>query len=262
MWNFFRLENEHLNNCGEFRAIRACFVLSWTSNKSFKLIIIIISHSTGEVPLPFKAKLTTTIVNAAISGVQPENSPPAATTSGGSPSALAAAQSVPVRQTSRESPGFAAAAAAAATTSASSVVSTGPETPDAAATARSFFRNRQPMQAATSNDVPLLPALQTTAFRSADRPSRMPMASTAMLQYLAPLSREGSVEKDLNDSPSSADSATGLLADDDSKAPPSSVGMLPSIAPPLSPFLPTLQPPPMKKSQKSKQKSAADDDDD
>ncbi len=22
MWNFFRLENEHLNNCGEFRAIR------------------------------------------------------------------------------------------------------------------------------------------------------------------------------------------------------------------------------------------------
>lgn len=22
MWNFFRLENEHLNNCGEFRAVR------------------------------------------------------------------------------------------------------------------------------------------------------------------------------------------------------------------------------------------------
>lgn len=22
MWNFFRLENEHLNNCGKFRAIR------------------------------------------------------------------------------------------------------------------------------------------------------------------------------------------------------------------------------------------------
>ena len=22
LWNFFRLENEHLNNCGEFRAIR------------------------------------------------------------------------------------------------------------------------------------------------------------------------------------------------------------------------------------------------
>jgi hypothetical protein len=22
IWNFFRLENEHLNNCGEFRAVR------------------------------------------------------------------------------------------------------------------------------------------------------------------------------------------------------------------------------------------------
>lgn len=22
VWNFFRLENEHLNNCGEFRAVR------------------------------------------------------------------------------------------------------------------------------------------------------------------------------------------------------------------------------------------------
>ena len=22
MWNFFRLENEHLNNCGQFRAVR------------------------------------------------------------------------------------------------------------------------------------------------------------------------------------------------------------------------------------------------
>lgn len=22
MWNFFRLENEHLNNCGKFRAVR------------------------------------------------------------------------------------------------------------------------------------------------------------------------------------------------------------------------------------------------
>ena len=24
MWNFFRLENEHLNNCGEYRAVRTC----------------------------------------------------------------------------------------------------------------------------------------------------------------------------------------------------------------------------------------------
>ena len=22
MWNFYRLENEHLNNCGQFRAVR------------------------------------------------------------------------------------------------------------------------------------------------------------------------------------------------------------------------------------------------
>ncbi len=27
MWNFFRLENEHLNNCGEFRAIRMSIFL-------------------------------------------------------------------------------------------------------------------------------------------------------------------------------------------------------------------------------------------
>ena len=27
MWNFFRLENEHLNNCGEFRAVRDISVM-------------------------------------------------------------------------------------------------------------------------------------------------------------------------------------------------------------------------------------------
>ncbi|VEL30800.1 unnamed protein product [Protopolystoma xenopodis] len=26
IWNFFRLENEHLNNCGEFRAVRDIFI--------------------------------------------------------------------------------------------------------------------------------------------------------------------------------------------------------------------------------------------
>ena len=25
IWNFFRLENEHLNNCGDFRVMRNCF---------------------------------------------------------------------------------------------------------------------------------------------------------------------------------------------------------------------------------------------
>ena len=27
MWNFFRLENEHLNNCGDFRAVRDISVM-------------------------------------------------------------------------------------------------------------------------------------------------------------------------------------------------------------------------------------------
>jgi hypothetical protein len=27
VWNFFRLENEHLNNCGEFRAVRDISVM-------------------------------------------------------------------------------------------------------------------------------------------------------------------------------------------------------------------------------------------
>ena len=26
IWNFFRLENEHLNNCGEFRAVRDIYL--------------------------------------------------------------------------------------------------------------------------------------------------------------------------------------------------------------------------------------------
>lgn len=27
MWNFFRLENEHVNNCGEFRAVREYLIV-------------------------------------------------------------------------------------------------------------------------------------------------------------------------------------------------------------------------------------------
>ena len=32
MWNFFRLENEHLNNCGQFRAVRDISIAPIDSN--------------------------------------------------------------------------------------------------------------------------------------------------------------------------------------------------------------------------------------
>lgn len=32
IWNFFRLENEHLNNCGQFRAVRDISVVPMESN--------------------------------------------------------------------------------------------------------------------------------------------------------------------------------------------------------------------------------------
>lgn len=32
MWNFFRLENEHLNNCGQFRAVRDISIAPINSN--------------------------------------------------------------------------------------------------------------------------------------------------------------------------------------------------------------------------------------
>ena len=32
MWNFFRLENEHLNNCGQFRAVRDISITPLTTN--------------------------------------------------------------------------------------------------------------------------------------------------------------------------------------------------------------------------------------
>jgi len=32
VWNFFRLENEHLNNCGQFRAVRDISIAPMNSN--------------------------------------------------------------------------------------------------------------------------------------------------------------------------------------------------------------------------------------
>ena len=38
LWNFFRLENEHLNNCGQFRAIRDISIAPITTGINFSLI--------------------------------------------------------------------------------------------------------------------------------------------------------------------------------------------------------------------------------
>lgn len=37
MWNFFRLENEHLNNCGQFRAVRDISITPIDSNDQNQL---------------------------------------------------------------------------------------------------------------------------------------------------------------------------------------------------------------------------------
>ena len=38
MWNFFRLENEHLNNCGQFRAVRDISIAPIDSSDLSQLI--------------------------------------------------------------------------------------------------------------------------------------------------------------------------------------------------------------------------------
>ena len=38
MWNFFRLENEHLNNCGNFRAVRDISITPITTNDQELLV--------------------------------------------------------------------------------------------------------------------------------------------------------------------------------------------------------------------------------
>ena len=37
VWNFFRLENEHLNNCGQFRAVRDISIAPLDANDSAAL---------------------------------------------------------------------------------------------------------------------------------------------------------------------------------------------------------------------------------
>ena len=37
VWNFFRLENEHLNNCGQFRAVRDISIVPIDSHDQEKL---------------------------------------------------------------------------------------------------------------------------------------------------------------------------------------------------------------------------------
>lgn len=39
MWNFFRLENEHLNNCGKFRAVRDISVAPIDQSDQVKLYL-------------------------------------------------------------------------------------------------------------------------------------------------------------------------------------------------------------------------------
>lgn len=38
IWNFFRLENEHLNNCGEFRAVRDISIAPIDAGDQAKII--------------------------------------------------------------------------------------------------------------------------------------------------------------------------------------------------------------------------------
>lgn len=48
VWNFFRLENEHLNNCGKFRAVRDISVAPIDSSDQ-TLIIKMMDESDGVV---------------------------------------------------------------------------------------------------------------------------------------------------------------------------------------------------------------------
>jgi hypothetical protein len=47
LWNFFRLENEHLNNCGKFRAIRDISIAPITTGVNFSLIHSKLSKEPG-----------------------------------------------------------------------------------------------------------------------------------------------------------------------------------------------------------------------
>lgn len=45
MWNFFRLENEHLNNCGKFRAIRDISVAPMDCSDQVSSLSICFHHN-------------------------------------------------------------------------------------------------------------------------------------------------------------------------------------------------------------------------
>ena len=44
IWNFFRLENEHLNNCGQFRAVRDILILKSQKQNTVDLSAILEMH--------------------------------------------------------------------------------------------------------------------------------------------------------------------------------------------------------------------------
>lgn len=49
IWNYFRLENEHLNNCGNFRAVRDISVAPLTGSSDETILIKMMDEEDGVV---------------------------------------------------------------------------------------------------------------------------------------------------------------------------------------------------------------------
>lgn len=49
IWNYFRLENEHLNNCGNFRAVRDISVAPMTGSSDEAMILKMMDEEDGVV---------------------------------------------------------------------------------------------------------------------------------------------------------------------------------------------------------------------
>ena len=49
IWNYFRLENEHLNNCGNFRAVRDISVAPMTGSSDETMILKMMDEEDGVV---------------------------------------------------------------------------------------------------------------------------------------------------------------------------------------------------------------------
>lgn len=47
VWNYFRLENEHLNNCGRFRAVRDISVAPMDSSDQVNIVFGVNFHQRG-----------------------------------------------------------------------------------------------------------------------------------------------------------------------------------------------------------------------